>query len=70
MLIKTLLLAICLTPILGESGAEDLCQKPGKVIFEDLKKFYCKLDLDNKRNLLLCDTVDGVLAEDLLSTLR
>ena len=56
-----------------EPGKEaELCSKPQELNFEDLKKFYCKLTLDDKRNILLCpkEKVSPELTEDLLSTLR
>ena len=37
---------------------------------ESVKKSYCKMSLEDKRNFLQCSTVTGRMAEDLLSTLR
>ena len=38
--------------------------------FEDLKKEYCALSLDEKRKMLARDDITGQQVEDLLATVR
>ena len=40
------------------------------VPFEDLKKTYCALSLDGKREYLASDNVTNAQVEDLLDTVR
>ena len=80
MLAKTLLFVLFQTLVSAQDFEttieprtdSELCNKPQELIFEDLKKFYCKLDLNDKRELLLCpvEKVSSDITEDLLSTLR
>ena len=49
--------------------SKDFCKKAESPL-ESVKKSYCKMSLEDKRNFLQCSTVTGKIAENLLSTLR
>ena len=54
---------------LDQHRTDEVCNQ-AKSPLELVKKSYCKMSLEDKRNFLQCSTVKGKMAENLLSTLR
>ena len=54
---------------LDQHPTDEICVQ-AKSPLESVKKSYCKMSLEDKRNFLQCSTVKGKMAENLLSTLR
>ena len=52
-----------------DEKSKEFCNQADSPL-ESVKKSYCKLSLEDKRNFLQCSTVKGKMAENLLSTLR